>query len=368
MMSGKIFVFLTILVINASAKRTKLFAQNIGLLVDTRMDPLVDPGTCTSHVHSVYGNAQFGSTVDESMYHDADWRNSDGKYDQTTSELIPNLSSYWVPSLYIYHPRKRKYYLVPSFARPYYRMEYRNEDRSTVNPYPPFLRMIVGDASRAEYFAEDETERDNIRWTLTTLNRKTTNYLQNGDWKYLIDNPDVASRNQVEALFKFPQCLAMEDDGITPKTSSEDFRSHVTYVEEWDEVRQSYCPETHPYQVPNLDLEVRYNLRPMRDKLGDNVVNDVRNWRLSTGDATGSGAHADFISGWPEDLMQEIMDNCTDGKSKDGVVHCILEDYDLDGRFEEKTVPYSRSMPRENVRKVTSLPTGGCPRRWTSGN
>ena len=102
--------------------------------------------------------------------------------------------------------------------------------------------------------------------------------------------------------------------------------------------------------------------------MGDDIVNEVRNWRLSTGDSTGSGAHADFISGWPEELMQQIIDSCTDGKSKDGVAHCILEDYNLDGRYNEKTVPYSRSTPRESVRKVTSLPTGECPRRWTGGN
>merc|ERR1719438_182302 len=73
---------------------TKLFAQNIGHLVNTRLDPLVNPGTCSSHVHSVLGNAKFAAEVTPEMYADADWRNSEGKYEQTTSELIPNLSSY----------------------------------------------------------------------------------------------------------------------------------------------------------------------------------------------------------------------------------------------------------------------------------
>lgn len=41
------------------AINTKLLAQNVGLLVNTRLDPLVSPGNCSSHVHSVYGNAEF---------------------------------------------------------------------------------------------------------------------------------------------------------------------------------------------------------------------------------------------------------------------------------------------------------------------
>ena len=63
------------------AATARLFSQNVGLLVDTRLDPLVNPGTCSSHVHSVYGNANFGASLTEEMlsFNDADWRNVDGK-------------------------------------------------------------------------------------------------------------------------------------------------------------------------------------------------------------------------------------------------------------------------------------------------
>merc|ERR1719235_970425 len=93
----------TTLFVTARNPTTKLFAQNVGWLVDTRLDPLVNPRTCSSHVHSVYGNAKFGSKIRKSFYKDDDWEtNINDKYNQTTSEFIPNLSSYWVPSLYIW--------------------------------------------------------------------------------------------------------------------------------------------------------------------------------------------------------------------------------------------------------------------------
>jgi len=344
------------------ATKVKLFAQNMGLLVDTRLDPLVNPGICSSHVHSVYGNAKFNATVYPDMFEDDDWENTQGKEDQTTSELIPNLSLYWAPSLYIWDEKIQQHYLVPSFARPYYRIKVLNDDdRSNVNTFPKFLRLIVGDASRKTPWEMGNIDRDDIRWTLTTFNRGSTNYEDHGDWSYLIDNADVANRDQVEMKLQFPDCLEVDGWG-NPQTESTNFRSHAAYsLKTWDDSRQTFCPVSHPYRIPRLSLEVRYTIGTMRDRLGNEIVNDVSNWRLSTGDASGAGAHADFISGWPQELMENIITNCTDGKSKDGGnAYCYLDDFDLDGRV-EKTIPFVNPVPNEQVNTVTVLPTGYCP-------
>lgn len=338
------------------ASNVKLFAQNVGLLVDTRLDPLVNPGTCSSHVHSVYGNAQFGATVQHDIFEDDDWRNTEGKYNQTTSDLIPNMSSYWAPSIYIWHEINQKYYLVPSFARPYYRIKIRDDDdRSNVHPFPKFLRLIVGDASRKNYWEPGNIDRDNIRWTLTTFNRKITNYLEHGDWSYLVDNLNITDQGQVEMNLHFPDCLEVDSNG-TPKTESLGFRSHADYSSN----RYPYCPESHPYRIPRLSLEVRYRIKSMRDLLGADVVDNVRNWRLSTNDASGAGAHADFISGWPQEMMENIIANCKDNTSKGDNADCILDDFELNGRF-EKSVPFDNPVPQEQVHEVTSLPMGNCP-------
>lgn len=81
--------------------------------------------------------------------------------------------------------------------------------------------------------------------------------------------------------------MEVDSAGVeAPVTSSPDYRSHAAYITGWDSARQTYCPVSHPYQIPELDLEVRYELDKMRVLLGEAVVNDVRNWRLSTGDAS----------------------------------------------------------------------------------
>jgi hypothetical protein len=50
-----------------------------------------------------------------------------------------------------------------------------------------------------------------------------------------------------------------------------------------------------PTAFPHLNVEVRCNLKELRGSLGDAVVKNVTNWRLSSGDTSGAGAHADFM-------------------------------------------------------------------------
>jgi hypothetical protein len=37
-----------------------MFASVTAFLVDTRLDPIVNPGSCSGHVHSVYGRGIAG--------------------------------------------------------------------------------------------------------------------------------------------------------------------------------------------------------------------------------------------------------------------------------------------------------------------
>lgn len=93
------------------------------------------------------GNAKFGRKIGKKWFKDEEWRDdAEGKVNGTTSELVPNLGSYWVPSLYVRHNETGTHHLVPSFARTYYRIEHAKggETRTTVNPFPDFLRLIAG--------------------------------------------------------------------------------------------------------------------------------------------------------------------------------------------------------------------------------
>jgi hypothetical protein len=99
----------------------------------------------------------------------------------------------------------------------------------------------------------------------------------------------------------FPNCFKLRSEDGKAKTGSGNFRNHASYS---DPDSIDACQDSFPYRIPTLNLEVRYNLKELRGSLGDAVVNNVANWRLSSGDVSGAGAHADFISSWPEDLFQ----------------------------------------------------------------
>lgn len=63
----------------------------------------------------------------------------------------------------------------------------------------------MGQASRKTAWQPDETDRDKIRWTLRTINRSTTNYLEHGDWVSLSSLYFVAI-----AIHKMFHCLLMQ--------------------------------------------------------------------------------------------------------------------------------------------------------------
>jgi Domain of unknown function (DUF1996) len=278
--------------VTADAISEPLFVSINSHLVDTRLDPLVNPDSCATHVHSVFGSIDFASTITRGDFNDPNWQDDTDKADLTTSHIIPNRSMYWAPSLYIYNPADQQYYIVPSFSRTYYRIEYRQGNISSIQTIPQFLRLIVGDGRRHTEWTDSDTVHDHISWTVRS-NRQTTNHIDHGDWRYLRNNPRlVADEDQLEMNIDFPNCLRVHDDDGTPVLTSPDFRSHASYTGD-----DHLCPDEFPYHIPTVNLEVRYDLQAMRELLGRDVVDNIDKWHLSTLDRSGAGAHADFISG-----------------------------------------------------------------------
>jgi hypothetical protein len=52
-------------------------------------------GTCSGHVHSVYGNSAFADIVRKEDVTNTNWQDDTDKEFLTTSNVIPNKSIYW---------------------------------------------------------------------------------------------------------------------------------------------------------------------------------------------------------------------------------------------------------------------------------
>jgi len=245
------------------------------------------------------------------------------------------------------------YYLVPSFSRTYYRIIYPNDSpASNVRPFPTNLRIVVGDASRKTPWHPSD-EHDEIKWTNRTWNREDTNSSYHGDWSYLksASVEDIGRMKQLEMHIRIPSCLQVRKSDGMPRIMSFDHRSHAAYPDGLT------CPDSHPYHMPEIHFEVRYELDEIRNQIGNLVVNDSNNWILSTGDTTGASAHADFISGWPEELMESIIESCRDGEAF-GNGECLIEKY-MDKTRDEmksKVIEFTNDIPNEVVSPVSSLP------------
>ena len=78
-----------------------------GPLVVGRMDPIVNPGSASGHVHAVQGGNAFALDM-------SDTQALDGS--TCTSSLIKNdKSNYWTPALYFVDPKNGSVEAVPMF-------------------------------------------------------------------------------------------------------------------------------------------------------------------------------------------------------------------------------------------------------------
>ncbi|KAH8090923.1 hypothetical protein HD553DRAFT_279680 [Filobasidium floriforme] len=238
------------------------------ILEVTRLDPIINPGEVSSHMHTIIGGSNFDKTVDYAS-------TQQGKC--TTAPISIDKSSYWTPQLYSYS--EGKYTMIPaSYVNTYYL------PRSKKLPvaFPEGLRMVSGDPYRRTF---DPKNPDHQAISFVCL----TGQSHSGDARYnqrnsFFEVPCDAMRMQVN----FRQCGNGQLD-------SPDHKSHMAWAS--GGLDGGDCPDTHPIAYPELFYEFVYPV----GQFPFNTTAGAINWVLANGDTTGYGFHGDFISGWPHD-------------------------------------------------------------------
>lgn len=313
----------SLLGVAAAAKDKRTFAvlrfTNKQLTI-ARADPIVTPGQPSTHVHHVLGGSGFGlGSTGEDLK----------KSKCSTAMIKGDNSNYWFPSLYFKDPKSGNLESVELFySNVYYFFEATNDE---IKAFPLGLQMFTGDptartppaAGAKSNFDASKGPINGIKWTCPRENIKTNPgwpVSSNGYKAGMQDPnnegegvgfPDVDCNGYASPLradIHFPSCY-------NPQAGLTDYKNNMAWPK--DNNGKMDCPEGWIH-VPHLFFEAYWNTPAFAGRWEQGKGQQP--FVLANGDATGYSLHADFMAGWDETLLQNIIDTCDAGTA--GMDHC----------------------------------------------
>jgi hypothetical protein len=228
-------------------------------------DPIVafrQPGV--SHLHDFVGaNTTDAFSTFESL-----------RTGGTTCAMPGDKSSYWVPALY-----EDGVQILPqsnSGNNVFYYRRIGAPDGTVVQPFPPGLRIIIGNA-RAMSPQENPGLGTTIVFNCGPGEQGTPP---------LPAPPTECASGIMVISFNFPNCW----DGVN--LDSADHRSHMSYPV------NSRCPASHPVNLPRLEAFFRY------------IVGTGPIGAITLASGPYYTAHQDFFNAWHPNALQTLLTNC----------------------------------------------------------
>ncbi|KAJ7630002.1 hypothetical protein DFH06DRAFT_1224584 [Mycena polygramma] len=248
------------------------------IITTQRLDPVVSPGSVSTHAHSVLGGSNFGMNISTAAL-----RNS-----SCTSIPIPeDKSNYWFPHLY-FQWSNGTFTSVSGNPVIYYLF---NDTPGYTTEFPDDFRMIRGDPTLRTL---DPSSFAQQAVTFLCLQGPTTRYneLPRG----------VSCPGGIRAQINFPSCWNGND------TDSADHKSHVAFLSTGPDNGTCLDP-AFPVTLPRIFMEV-YWLTQFFDDQRKDAMTPSQPFVFAHGDPTGYGYHADFFNGWDSGVLQKALNGC----------------------------------------------------------
>jgi len=257
-----------------------------------RLDPLVNPGKVSGHVHSVLGGSNFRMTVNTASLRQSEC---------TSTPILEDKSAYWFPQLY-YEWANGSFTSLNGGAVIYYLFD---DKPGTTTAFPDDFRMLSGNPTLRTY---DPQSYDQQAITFLCLDFSGTSTRHN-------ELPAKVCPSGIRAQVNFPSCW----DG--KNLDSPDHKSHVAFKSGGPDSGSCSDPK-FPVTLPRIFIEVYWNTGDV-EKFRSQAKNPSQPFVYSYGDTTGYGYHADFINGWDKGVLQRAIDNCH--CNINGDPHCCAE-------------------------------------------
>lgn len=310
---------------------------NTAHLLHSRMDPIVNPGEVSGHMHQILGASNFRDVLNspEEMQ----------RAHCSSTKISADKSNYWTPNLYFMWPNGT-YTALTSNTRIYYDLR-PSDAGQKVTPFPDGLRMLSGMAMDRDEGAE---QAQGVRISYNRDHNPTP--------KFLPRKRDQAPNQVIMSIF-FPRCGLAEQ-----LLDSPDHFSHMAHpvsgVKNEYNVASDKCPDTHPIMYPKVLIETLFEVTAeMKEKWNPNDSNFI----LSNGDVTGLSYHGDFVNGWDRKVIQAVIDQ--DCRVGDNLENCRAFDGLLDKNESRFNCRYQGQILSEDVgfiKPLSSLP--GCNAKW----
>jgi len=299
-----------------------------GVIQTGRLDPIINPGAISSHVHKISGppNINLSSSYDTLQHNGC-----------TSCNIQADKSAYWTPLLYYKH-KNGSFEEVPADGMVVYYLG-RGDNASNIIPFPPGFRMLAGSAANRAYNSASLTYggKNGVIYTGGTC-RNANKTCVGGKFVNATgtsaDPPgpkftgrpisDVTSFNCIDTAGPF-----VETPNITRTGCSGGLRAQIQFPSCWDghtlyapdqshvahmsQIDNGVCPPTHPYQFTHLFYEVLYSVTSITQD-GEFV--------FANGDPTGFGFHGDFLNGWDMSVQQDAINRCVNVDNGGDISQC----------------------------------------------
>ncbi|KAJ5536109.1 hypothetical protein N7513_009295 [Penicillium frequentans] len=312
-----------------------------------RLDPIVDPGKISSHVHSVHGAGNFGMSSNSETLRESNC---------TSCAIMQDMSAYWTPALYFMHTNGSAQ-VVPEVGGmlSYYLLYGEN-----ITAFPDGFRMLAGDPFQRNFtwpvpdppkssWSGAQVSQKALRQKALGFNCLNYNTAAEGSLtRHFMPNKTYLDAHCTDGLrleLMFPSCWNGKD------VDSPDHKSHVAYP---DLVMTGTCPKGYETQLVSLFYETIWNTYAFKDVDGY--------FALANGDPTGYGYHGDFMYGWEDGILQKAVDTCT---SATGIVNdCAV--FDLQSEDDQRQCFFEEpaALKGENTHMHANGLPGNVPIAW----